>query len=97
MVRSDPRPMSFSGVASHSRVQRFSSVDEGFPEGPAMDGAAHQHVKVSKGNGKSSVPQPLVVRLSPDERVAEARARVLRLEAALQVLGEQAGLDWEAQ
>ena len=42
----------------------------------------------SKGNGKSSVPQPPVVRLSKDERVAEARARV-RLEAALQVLGEE--------
>ena len=59
--------------------------------GPSHGRAAHhQQVRhASKGNGKSSVPQPLVVRFSPDERVAEARARVVRLEAALQVLGEE--------
>ena len=43
----------------------------------------------SKGLGKSAVPQPPLVRLSPDERVAEARARVVRLEAALRALGEE--------
>ena len=59
--------------------------------GPSHGRAApHQQGRhASKGNGKSSVPQPPVVRLSPDERVAEARARVVRLEAALQVLGEE--------
>ena len=43
--------------------------------------------RVSHGPGNSGVAQP-PQRLSPDERVSEARARVLRLEAALQVLGE---------
>ena len=52
--------------------------------GPSHGRAAphQQGWHASKGNGKSSVPQPPVVRLSPDERVAEARARVVRLEAA---------------
>ena len=43
--------------------------------------------RVSQGPVNSGVAQP-PQRLSPDERVSEARARVLRLEAALQVLEE---------
>ena len=52
-------------------------------EGPAVDWR-HTISKTDTG-----VPQPPLVRLSPDERVAEARARVVRLEAAFQVLGEE--------
>ena len=46
-----------------------------------------QRPRVPQGRGNPAAPgsQP---RLSPDERVAEARACVLRLEAALKVLGE---------
>ena len=48
--------------------------------GPIKPRAPH-----GRGNPPAPEPQP---RLSPDERVADARARVSRLEAALKVLGE---------
>ena len=41
--------------------------------------------RAPQGRANPTAPQP---RLSPDERAAEARARVERLEAALKVLGE---------
>ena len=84
-----PRPPS----VGWPRAPRFNSsaASTMCSGGPSHGRAAHhQQVRhASKGNGKSSVPQPSVVRLSPDERVAEARARVVRLEAALQVLDEE--------
>ena len=78
------------GVASCSTVQFFSSVDEGFRSALPWTGGIPSASRARiKRDGKSAVPQPLVVRLSPDERAAEARARVARLETAKQVLGAQ--------
>ena len=56
-------------------------------EGSIRKSTSNKIGRESLGPGNSGVAQP-PQRLSPDERVSEARARVPRLEAALQVLGE---------
>ena len=79
-----PRPQ----AVQWPRQQRRSSSSWWQPGGLNQGRPPHQQsVKSSKGFAKPAVSPPSV-RLSPDERVAEARARVARLEAALQVLGE---------
>ena len=81
-----PRPPSVVWPRGSDR----SSVSTKGPGGLNQGRPPHQQSvksRASKGLAKPAVSPPSV-RLSPDERVAEARARVARLEAALQVLGE---------
>ena len=76
-----PRPPSAVWPRGSKRSSTVST------KGPVNQGLPQHQSRASKGFAKPAVSPPSV-RLSPDERVAEARARVARLEAALQVLGE---------
>ena len=80
-----PRPPS---TVCPRESERSSTVSTKGPGGLNQGRPPHQQSvksRASKGFAKPAVSLPSV---SPDERVAEARARVARLEAALQVLGE---------
>ena len=81
-----PRPPS---VVWPRGSERSSSVSTKGPGGLNQGRSPHhQSVKSRASKGLAKPAALPSVRLSPDERVAEARARVARLEAALQVLGE---------
>ena len=80
-----PRPPSVVWPRGSERPSSVSKSPGGLNQGRPPH---HQSTKSRASKGLAKLCAPTSVRLSPDERVAEARTRVARLEAALQVLGE---------